>query len=60
MRPMLVVVVLIGSFMALHAQQQWCFSKTCPNAGHHLYFESEQRIMGNIFRHSPFRQCLSR
>jgi len=27
MRPMLVVVVLIGSFMPLHAQQQWCFFK---------------------------------
>jgi len=53
MRPMLVVVVLIGSFMALHAQQQWCLSKTFPNAGHYCYFESEKRTMGNIFRHSP-------
>jgi len=53
MRLMLVVVVLIKSFMPLHAHQQWCFFKIPPNAGHYFYFESEKRIIGNIFRHSP-------
>jgi len=62
MRLMLVVVVLIGSFMPLHAQQQWCFLRSPPTQATIFYFESEKRRngqWGTSFA-PPFRKCLSR
>ena len=30
MKPIVLVAVLAGLFMPLYGQQQWCFSKNCP------------------------------
>jgi len=51
MKPVLLVAMLAGLFMPLYGQQQWCFSKTCPETPATMFtLDRSDKQLNNIFR----------
>ena len=54
MKSMIGVVVFISSFMPLHAQQQWCFSKNCPQTPATIFQPNlNNKQLPGIFQPTP-------
>ena len=51
MKTMMLVALLLGSIMPLHAQQLWCFSANCPQTRAILFAPNRRNEdLGKIFR----------
>jgi len=54
MKTMLLVVFVIGAFLASEAQQQWCFSKNCPQTPATFFkLDRSHPELWNILHRSP-------
>ena len=54
MKTMLLVVFLIGPFLVSEGQQQWCFSKNCPQTPATFFkLDRSRPELWNVFRRPP-------